>query len=327
MIITLGVLLGLLVLGFVYEQLARRREQSFALPGRLVDVGGHRLHLTERGQGEPTVVIIPGAGDSSYSWMAVQKQIATFARVVTYDRAGLGSSDLGPAPDPIRTLTELEQLLAKSGAPGPYILVGHSLGGLFARMYATSHPDQVTGLVLVDSTHEFLVDDKKFKQGFAAIGVMLKIMKAVSPFGLPRFLGQVLKVMPMYPERAAYAKQLSTEEYQLWAASAYRNVAREGGLLEFAAVDGILEAAAGQRKPDAEQPQFGDLPLVVLSNPGFGEGWIEMHRELGTRSQNSVHWISDKKGHNLQMHRPDLVVKGVRHVVEELRRRTAGEVG
>lgn len=327
MLITVGVLLGLLVLGFVYEQLARRREQRDPLPGRLVDVGGHRLHVTERGQGGPTVVVITGAGDSSYSWTAVQNQIATFARVITYDRAGLGSSDLGPAPDPVRTLTELEQLLAKCGAQGPYILVGHSLGGLFARLYAMRYPEQVAGLVFVDSTHEFLIDDQKFKQGFAAIGTMLKVMKAVSPFGLPRFLGEVLKVMPMYPERPSYAKQLSADEYRLWSASVYRNTARDGGIKEFASVDAVLSTAAAQRRPDAEQPQFGEMPIVVLTNPGFGEGWIEMHKELAKRSRNSVHWISDQKGHNLHLHRPDLVVNGVRHIVAELDRQTAGEVG
>lgn len=325
--IIVGVLVGLLALGFVYEQVARRREQGYPLPGRLVDMGGYRLHVTDRGQGGPTVVIIPGAGDSSYSWTAVQRELATLTRVVVYDRAGLGSSDPGPAPDPIRSLAELETLLTSSGVPGPYILVGHSLGGLLARMYAMRYPDQVAGMVFVDSTHEFLVSDQKFKQGFAAIGIMLRVIKVLSPFGIPRFLGEVLKVMPMYPERAAYAQQLSGQEYRLWAANAYRNTAREGGLLEMGATAGILEAGAGLRKPDAEQPQFGDLPIVVLTNPGFGEGWIGMHRELAGRSRNSIHRLSDKKGHNLQMLRPDLVIDAVRHVLGEVRVRTEGEVG
>lgn len=327
MIVVVGVLLGLLALGFIYEQRARRREQGYALPGRLVDVGGYRLHVTERGQGEPTVVIVTGAGDSSYSWTAVQNQLATFARVVVYDRAGLGSSDLGPAPDPVRTLTELEQILTKSGVPAPYILVGHSLGGLIARMYVARYPDQVAGMVFVDSTHEFLVDDRKFKQGFAFLGLMLRIMKVLSPIGLPRFLGEVLKVMPMYPERSAYAGQLSPAEYRLWAASVYRNTAREGGIKEFGAVDAILQTAAAQRKPDSEQPQFGDLPIAVLTNPGFGEQWGEMHRELAGRSRNSIHRISDRKGHNLHLLRPDLVIDAVRHVVGEVERRVAGEAG
>lgn len=316
---------GLLVLGAAYEQVVRRRERAYPLPGRLVEVGGYRLHVTDRGEGGPTVVIIHGAGDSSYSWLAVQREAAAFTRVASYDRPGLGSSDSGPAPDALNTLAELETLLNQSGLPGPYVLVGHSLGGLLARLYAISHPEQVAGLVLVDSTHEFLRDDQKFQQGFAAIGFMLRVMKALSLVGLPRFLGEVPKVMPMYPERAAYAKQLSPEAYRLWAASVYRNARADGGAKEFAAVAGLLQASWELRKPDAEQPQFGDLPMVVLTNPGFGEDWIGMHRELAGRSRNSSHQISDRNGHNLQMLRPDLVLTAIRQVVDEARRRATAQ--
>lgn len=321
----LGAVAGLLVLGAIYEQVARRQERSYPLPGRLVEVGGSRLHLIERGEGGPTVVLIHGAGDSSYSWLAVQREVAAFTQVVSYDRPGLGSSDSGPAPDAVNTLTELEAILHQSGLAGPYVLVGHSLGGLLARRYAIHHPEKVAGLVLVDSTHEFLRDDRKFQQGFAAIGFMLRVMKALSVVGLPRFLGEVLKVMPMYPERAAYAKQLSREAYRLWAASVYRNVRTDGGVKEFAGVAGLLQASWALRKPDAEQPQFGDLPMVVLTNPGFGENWVDMHRELAGRSRNSSHQISDRHGHNLQMLRPDLVLTAIRHVVDEARRRAAAQ--
>lgn len=325
--IGLAIIVGLLILGIIYEQVARRKERTYTLPGRLVDVGGYRLHVTDRGEGGPTLLIIPGAGDSSYSWQAIQRELAATNRVLSFDRAGLGSSEAGPAPDPERSLVEIERLLAASGVSGPVILVGHSLGGLFARMYATKHPEQVAGLVLVDSTHEFLRDDKKFKQGFAAIGVMLRIMKALSPIGLPRFLGEVLGVMPMYPERANYVKQLSREEYRLWAASVYRNTAQEGGIGEFGAVDTILAASYELRKPDGEQPQFGDLPMVVMSNPGFGQGWITMHRELAGRSTNSSHRITVQKGHNVEMHSPELVIDAIRHVVAEVRRRSEEAAG
>lgn len=105
----------------------------------------------------------------------------------------------------------------KIGAPGPYVLVCHSLGGLIARHYALKFPNQVAGLVFLDSTHEFLKDDAKFKQGFAILGFMLKILRLMSPFGVPRFLGNVLGIFAlMGNEHSYYKQQLSAEEYMQW---------------------------------------------------------------------------------------------------------------
>jgi hypothetical protein len=131
------------------------------------------------------------------------------------------------------------------------------------------------------------------------------------------------RIMPMYPERPFYAQQLSAEEYRQWAAVIYRNCTGEAGFHEFHAVFPMLAAATAQMKEGAEGPQFGEMPLAVLTNPGFGTEWTAMHRELASRSANSIHWISDQKGHNLQMPRPDLVVDAIRHVVDGARNRSA----
>lgn len=310
----LYVLLGLVLLaliGFAYEQNARRQERNLPTPGRLVDVGGYRLHLVDEGQGGPTVVIIPGAGDCSYAWMPIQHTLARFTRVISYDRPGLGSSDDGPAPGPEQSVTELHTLLERANVGGPVVLVGHSLGGLIARLYAQRYPEQVAGLVFVDSTHEFLISDQKFKQGFAAIGMVLRLLRATSGVGLPRFLGQVFGLMPLYPELAHYKPQLTPDEYRRFTAVTYRNVVRSGGVQEFGAVDSFLAHANQVMRND----QFGDMPVVVLTNPGFGQGWIDMHRELAGRSTRGIHQISDQKGHSLQMPRPDMVVSAVRHVL------------
>lgn len=314
-----GVLAGLLLLGFVSEQVSRRRERRYPLPGRLVDVGGFRLHVTDNGQGGPPVVVIHGAGETSFSWTHVRKEVARFTRVLTYDRPGLGASDPGPALGAVQSVDGLHTLLRCVGLPGPYVLVGHSLGGLIARLYAIRYPEQVAGMVLVDSTHEFLKDDAKFRKGFAAIGLMLRILRATSPFGLPRFLGDVLGIIPMYPERPFYAKQLSPEEYRQWRAIVYRNCAGKAGTDEFRAVFPMLEEAVRQMQDGREGPQFGDMPLAVLTNPGFGDEWAAMHRELASRSARSIHIISDRPGHSLQMPQPDLVINAIRHVVDQVR--------
>ncbi|MCM3744606.1 alpha/beta hydrolase [Sporosarcina luteola] len=316
------VLASLLLLGFIYELLSRRRDAKRTYPGKMIDVGDYHVHLTDDGQGAPTVVIIHGAGDSSYSWMHISKEVSGFTRVITYDRAGMGSSDPGPAPMPEHTIKELHSMLDATGARGPYVLVGHSLGGLIARLYALKYPNQVAGLVFLDSTHESLKEDAKFKQGFAAIGVMLKIVRLVSPFGIPRFLGDVLGVIPMFGNELSYYKQqLSTEEYKQWKGNVYRIFAGKTAGLEFRGAWPHLAAAANQLRNNRENPQFGDLPIAVVNNPGFGAQWTDMQKELASRSTNSIHKTSDRKGHSLQMPRPEYVIEAIHHVVEQVQER------
>lgn len=121
----------------------------------LVDVGGYNLYVNCRGFGVPTVVLDAGLGVASDSWVFVQPEVAEFTRVCTYDRAGLGHSDRGPNPRTTKRIaSELHQLLNNSGLQPPYVLVGHSFGGLNMRMYANEYPDEVVGMVLVDSSHE-----------------------------------------------------------------------------------------------------------------------------------------------------------------------------
>ncbi|WP_252504915.1 alpha/beta hydrolase [Sporosarcina sp. Marseille-Q4943] len=322
MLIGIIVLAGLLLIGFIYEKLSRRRDAERPYPGELIDVGGYRLHTTDDGKGAPTIVILHGAGDCSYSWMHVRKEISKFTRVITYDRAGMGSSDLGPVPTPDHTVIELQNLLETAGGQGPYVLVGHSLGGLIARLYALKYPNQVAGLVLLDSTHESLKEDVKFKQGFAIIGVMLKTMRLVSPFGIPRFLGDVLGVIPMFGNELSYYKrQLDAEEYRLWKGNVYSIFAEKTAGLEFKGAWAHLEAAANQLQNSMEKPQFGDLPIAVVNNPGFGAHWTEMQRELASRSTNHIHKTSDRKGHSLQMPRPEYVIEAIQHVVDQVQER------
>ncbi|MFC5601717.1 alpha/beta fold hydrolase [Sporosarcina koreensis] len=324
MLIGIVVLAGLLLIGFVYEQASRHKDARRPCPGEMVDVGGYRLHVTDDGQGAPIVVIIHGAGDCSYSWMHIRKELSKFTRVITYDRAGMGSSEPGPEPTPEHTVKELHSLLHTTGAPGPYVLVGHSLGGLIARLYALNYPNQVAGLVFLDSTHESLKDDVKFKQGFAAIGFMLMILRLVSPFGIPRFLGNVLGVIPMFANELSYYKQqLSTEEYKQWKGNVYSIFAGRTAGLEFKGAWPHLDAAADQLQNSTENPQFGDLPIAVVNNPGFGAQWTEMQKELASRSTNSIHKTSDRKGHSLQMPRPEYVIEAIHHVVAQTQERNS----
>ena len=142
----------LIVCGVAYQQLGLRGdERRFPPPGRMIDVGGYRLHLYETGAGSPSVVLESGISASSLNWRTVQAEVTKFARVCSYDRAGLGWSDLcDQACTPMSLAVQLRTLLQHAEVPPPFILVGHSFGGLVVRAFASKFPNETAGMVLVD---------------------------------------------------------------------------------------------------------------------------------------------------------------------------------
>ena len=152
-----GLLLLLLaLLGSIFQYVTTRiNDKRYPPPGKLVDIGGYRLHLRGAGNGGPTVVMDAGLGGASIDWSLVQPEIAKFTTVYSYDRAGMGWSDVGPRPRTSRQIVkELHTLLRNAGIKKPYVLVGHSSGGFNMLLYASRYPDEVAGLVLVDASHE-----------------------------------------------------------------------------------------------------------------------------------------------------------------------------
>ncbi len=154
----LATLVALAAIGATYQAIATQIDRrNFPPPGRLVDVGGYRLHILCTGtqtRDNPTVILDASYPGTVSTWAWVQPELAKATRVCAYDRAGLGWSDPGPEPrDALHHARELHTLLQNAHVPGPYVLVGHSLGGLSARMFADRYPDEVTGMVLVEGTN------------------------------------------------------------------------------------------------------------------------------------------------------------------------------
>src|SRR5215208_3258208 len=155
-------LLALAVAGAIYQAIATElAERAYPPPGEMVDVGGYRLHINCVGPGSPTVVLDAGSGGFSAQWVRVQQEVSGSTRVCAYDRAGMGWSEMGPDPRDARQITsELHTLLGKAGIEGPYVLVGHSFGGMYMQTYAARYPDEVAGVALVDSS----TDPDQFSQ-------------------------------------------------------------------------------------------------------------------------------------------------------------------
>lgn len=287
-------------------------------PGTLVDVGGHRLHLHCVGEGSPTVVIDGGAGSWSIAYRAVQERIARATRVCAYDRAGLGWSEPGPTPrTSARMAAELHALLTASSETGPYVLVGHSLGGWNVRVFADRHPDLVAGIVLVEAAHEEQWDRLPAEARALleqAIPGYRMAAEAARSGALPAG-----SVPPWpFPEdslgRAAYEAAMA--EPETWEAMA----------AEMESV--IASASEVERTGD-----LGSIPLAVVTArnsfaafEGTGipigpadEAWMAMQEELAGLSSDARWSISEAGDHRIQRTDPDLFVEAVLDVVERVR--------
>lgn len=272
------------------------------------------MRVYEQGGGALTVVVAHGAGDCASSWAPVVQRITGFARVVTYDRAGLGGSQVGPPATLGRYLAELRAVIQATAWPGPVLLVGHSLGGLLVRMYARQHPGEVAGLVLVDATPGAVAGDPGVKAGFFVSGILASLLKALSPFGLVRAL-LALRAMPLYPEQRQYRAAVSTQEYRRWVADVCAGFARAAGQ-ELRSV--LAVAAAAEQDADADAGLVG-MPVAVLTSHAWGEKWVAMHREVVAALGARDHRVTDDGSHNIHLRHPDLVADAVLRVLDAAR--------
>ena len=182
--------LVLFAIGGGYEAISDATAPSVAMRGRLVDVGPYRLHIECTGSRGPTVILEPGAGGSAASMGLITPAVARDSRVCVYDRPGRGWSDAAASPpDGAQIATDLHKLLDRARVPGPYVLAGHSFGGLYVRTYADKYPEEVAGLVLVDST---AANDKPVSQPKAGSYSVLKHLSSMvattSRLGLGRLV-------------------------------------------------------------------------------------------------------------------------------------------
>jgi pimeloyl-ACP methyl ester carboxylesterase len=260
-------MLALASIGGGYETVrAATDTTAYPMPGQLIDVGGHRLHLSCTGSGSPTVVLEPGAGATSAVLGWVTPAVARDTRVCVYDRAGRGWSDpADTAQDGAQIATDLHTLLQRGNVPGPYVLAGHSFGGLYTLAFAARHPDDVAGMVLVDST----APASAAKPGATSPGDR----------GSYDILGRVSAL-------ASVSARLGLGRLYGANASQVRST-----------IDEYIQTRSSTEHA-ATLVDFADKPLVVLTaGSGSDDAWSAAQNDLATLSTNSVHRVIDGATH------------------------------
>lgn len=301
-------------------------------PGKLVDLGGHRLHVYCTGRGTPTVVVENGLGDFSFDWVLVQIRVSRLTRVCTYDRAGYAWSNPGPKPRTFAQLNlELHDALAKLGEHGPFVLVGHSFGGPVMRNFAAIYPRETAGMVLVDSAYEGqrvgIGGKKTVRLGESAKGISIPLpheemrdsdRPRTRTVGTPQaetFLDSMYNVLPK-----------AEQQMQLWAQSLPQMEDAEDSQRQWSEEYFTRMLASPQARI------LGSKPLIVLTRAegsypddlDIPAAQMEKERQEGqanlTLLSSNSRQVIVHTGHNMELQAPDEVAVAIQRVVEAVRR-------
>jgi pimeloyl-ACP methyl ester carboxylesterase len=307
-----------------------QRLLPYTHPDQLVDIGGRHINLHCAGAGGPTVILMAGLSSWSVVWYKVQPVIAQQVRVCAFDRAAYGFSDPAPRPQILSDVVDdLHTALTAGSVPGPYVLVGHSLGGIEARLYAQRWPKQVVGMVLDDTSPaaEGLINEQQpdfdeviGRESYASDTLHCALLAAHGPLA------------PSHPEYKDCSFPLPGD-----APAAFRKVAPQFFTAEyFADKVSLMSSVYTHRYDSVDHRDLGAMPLVVLSaenswntwnettpavvrfNQTYLPKWIGMHAALAHLSSRGVHRIIRGSGHEIQLDKPQAVIDAVDEVLRQL---------
>ena len=358
-VLTIAEVFGwLLAIAVVYQAIGVALDtKRYPPPGKLVDVAGRRLHVhvsgvradpgvrpaeapPPDGSGHagpplPTVILESGVAASSPSWRLVQPEIAKFARVLTYDRVGLGWSEMGRLPvTPEQVMSDLRAVMEAAGVAPPYIFVGHSFGGLVAQLFAARHRPELAGIVLLDPPHwsEWHPDGPWEKQIMLRYGARLSRRGAwCARLGINRFLlGLLTAGITRGPRAFVVAvsgraitvanrivgeiRKLPPDTHPILKAIWSQPKCFESMAAHLEALPAFCAEVAKFSNPGA----LGDLPLTLLTATNPSRDRLRHQEEVAALSSRSQHLVASKSGHWIQLDQPELVVEAVRKMADAL---------
>ena len=291
--------------------------------GALISIGSRKLHIHCTGAGSPTVIVENGGAAFSFDWGLVQPDVARFTRICTYDRAGYAWSDPGPEFDTFdQASRDLHRLLANAGVNGPYVLVGHSLGGMLVRYYQAKHPGDVVGVVLVDSSHE---------ESFEPVGLKIVRIPQLSAKQYQDLIDEAKAHRPKNPEPDPVPTTIfppydklptQSQTLHVWALKKILPLVKTWGLnLQFDL------SRLHQMRIRTPHP-LGNLPLVVLTASTFDvveapgmtpeqarQDHLRLQNDLAQLSTNSRQLMVSPSGHSIYLDQPQVVIRSIAAVV------------
>jgi pimeloyl-ACP methyl ester carboxylesterase len=318
--------------GAIYQAAASASDlKKYPPSGKLYDIGDYKLHLTCTGEGSPTVILEAGAGSPGLIWTFVQEKVEKSTQVCSYDRAGFGWSDPASGPlSPEQVALGLHTLLKTAEIPGPYILVGHSAGGVYVRAYTSQYPSEVVGLVLVDSSHEG--QNVRFPPEYLELSKTQNYMTAfcrlVSPFGgmrLTRVWDALTAGYNMEPQigaallstmyRTSYCRASAEETQALSESLSQPDI--PGSLGDLPLI--VLTADTSEAEMQAQIPAY--LRSVVGSEviTKVYETSRELQQELVGLSSRGRQVMVQHSGHMIQLDQPGVVIDAIREVMAQVR--------
>lgn len=321
MIIGLGLICLIAVLllsGVAYQFISSKiDENAYPPPGKLVDVGGYRLHINCTGKGGPSVILDSGLGGNSLEWSLVQPEVAKFTHVCSYDRAGQGWSEESPLARTSQSIVdELHILLHEAEIPEPYILVGHSSGGINMRLYASRYPNEVAGMVLVDSAHEDQLQKMPITLPNKTTELFLNYI-GYNRIRIFQYLNQIKESLKPFPHdiQEMYLTRMRTTRFNRTALEELFNLEESTKQLKNAG--GFL----------------GDKPLIVITagknpyNEETGESLESLSKEdrilkdlqkdLVSKSTNGKQIFAEHSGHMITREQPEIIVEAIREVIAQ----------
>jgi len=325
--------LGLVAIGVAYQAVGTAYDRRrYPAPGRSIEAETGRLHLHCQGVGEPAVVLEAGLAATSLSWSYVQPEVAKFTRVCSYDRAGLGWSEAGRAPRTVEAMVAaLKLLLQNAGIRGPFILVGHSFGGLVIRAYAASYPEEVAGLVFVDPVslaywgacsegerRRLAVGTKLSRRGawLARLGVVRFALAALAAGGrrIPKLIARSAA-----GRATGFAERLVGEIRKLPEQALPLVRSHWSRAKSFDAMAATLQSLPENARAVLEMEIPPEIPIAVLSASSATEQEIVERDRWVQQCRGGQHLRLSDCGHWLPLERPEEIVSVIREMVEGLR--------